>query len=75
MFFFHFENGTTNLDPTGVDLPDMKAARVEAIATVAGILRDGNVGHLWTGKPWRLWATDQPNGAGKTLLSVHITAN
>ena len=75
MFYFHFENGTTHMDHAGVDLVDMTAARAEAVATVAGILRDGDVGHLWRGKPWLLRATDEPNGAGKTLLSIHITAS
>jgi hypothetical protein len=74
MFYFHYEDGTTIMDDRGLDLLDMKAARAEAVATVAGILRDGNVGHLWSGKPWRLWVTDQPNGAGKTLFALHITA-
>jgi hypothetical protein len=75
MFYFHFENGTTNLDHSGLDLVDMTAARAEAVATVAGILRGGDVGHLWLGKPWLLWATDEPNGAGRTLLSIHITGS
>ncbi len=74
LHYFHFENGTTALDSDGINLLDLKAARIEAVETMAEIFRDGDVGVLWDGKPLRLWVTDQPNGLGQTLFTLHVTA-
>jgi hypothetical protein len=74
MFYFHFEDGAAILDRDGVDLDGTAAAHAEAVATLADILRDGEVNALWDGKPLRLWVTDQPNGLGQTLFAIHITA-
>jgi integrase len=30
--------------------------------------------YLWRGQPWRLWVTDQPGGAGKTLFTLRFSA-
>jgi hypothetical protein len=74
LHYFHFENGITALDSVGVNLLDLKAVRLEAVGTMAEIFRDGDVGTLWEGKPMRLWVTDQPDGLGQTLFTLHITA-
>ena len=75
LFYFHTENGTTTLDQEGVDLPDMTTTRAEAAGTVGSILREENLDSLWGGNALRLWVTDQPAGLGKTLLTLHLTAN
>jgi len=72
--YFHLKNGTTALDHDGIDVLDLTAVRVEALATMAEILRDGDVGPLWDGEPLRLWVTDQPDGLGQTLFTLHVTA-
>jgi hypothetical protein len=74
VFHFHWSGSATNLDRGGIDLSDLAAARAEAVATIADILRDGNVDFLWTGKPLRVWVTDQPNGSGKVLFALNVTA-
>jgi hypothetical protein len=74
VFYFHFAHSTPSLDCTGVDLPNMSAARSEAVAMIADVLLDGRPDFLWTGKPLRLWVTDQPNGAGKVLFALNVTA-
>jgi hypothetical protein len=74
LFYFHFVHGATSLDHAGVDLPDMAAVRSEAVAMIADILHDGSADFLWAGKPLRLWVTDQPNGAGKMLFALNVTA-
>jgi hypothetical protein len=74
LHYFHFKNGITSLDHDGTDFLDLTAARVEAVETMAEILHDGDVGPLWDGEPLRLWVTDQPDGLGQTLFTLHITA-
>jgi hypothetical protein len=39
-FFFHLEDGATFLDADGIDLPDLKAARDEAIRATGEMLRE-----------------------------------
>ncbi len=74
MFYFNLDNGKIDLDQLGIDLPDMAAARAEAVSTLADRLRDSNVTTLLGGKPWRLWVTSQPGGKGITLFDLQITA-
>ncbi len=70
--YFHFQNGVLTLDRNGVDLPDMTAVRTEAVETIASALREDAMEMLWNGDPLRLWVTDEPNGAGKTLLALRV---
>lgn len=74
LHYLHLQNGVTTLDYDGVDLPDIAAARLEAMRTVSLVLQEDNVDHLWHGVPLRLWVTDAPGGAGSTLLTLNITA-
>jgi hypothetical protein len=74
MYYFNSDNSAVTLDNVGVDLADMTAARAEAVSTLADILRDGNLGTLLGGKPWRVWVTDQPGSKGDTLFAVQVTA-
>ena len=71
--FFHIENGSVIMDSDGIDLPDVESARAEAVALIADVLRDGEASDLWNDHPLRVWVTDEPNGAGKTLLTLHVT--
>lgn len=72
--YFHFQNGVRTLDHDGVDLPDLLAVQTEAARTIAAIMSDDDVRGLWSGQPLRLWVTDGPNDAGKTLLALRVTA-
>ena len=72
-FFFHLEDGATFLDADGIDLPDLKAARDEAIRATAEILREiPNAIHR--GAPIRMWVTDQPHGEGAKLFALTVAA-
>jgi hypothetical protein len=71
-FYFHFANGQTILDDIGTDLPDLEAVRKEAIGTTRELMFDA-ASHFWAGEPYRLWVTDQPNAAGKTILSLQLS--
>ena len=46
-------------------------ARIEFIDQT---LRDGGGPHLWSGKQWRMWVTDQPGGVGKTFFTLRFSA-
>ena len=68
-FYFHVDDDRTILDQEGTELPDMEAARREAITASGEMLRDGSGAVIWDGKPWRMWVTDEPRGKGKPLGS------
>ena len=72
--YVHFQNGVTTLDPFGVDAPDMETIRAEAVRTAAAVLREDNLETLWAGNPLRLWVTADPDGKGKPILALEITA-
>ena len=74
MFYFNLDDGEIDLDQRGINLPDIPAARAEAVSTLADRLRDSNVRTLLTGKPWRLWVTSQPGGKGIVLFDLQIAA-
>ena len=73
-YYFNIDDGHRTIDNEGSELPDLQAAREEALTTSGDTLRDGGGPHLWNGRPWRLWVTDQPGGAGKTLFTLHFSA-
>ena len=54
-YYFHIEDHRTYIDHVGVELPDLEAARDEAVGAAGQILRDGAAKNLWSGKPWRMW--------------------
>jgi hypothetical protein len=72
LHYIHLSNGYTLLDAEGTDVP-VSSARDVAVRTASELLNRGNTEQLWTGKPWKVWVTDQPNGAGHTIASIEIT--
>jgi hypothetical protein len=73
-YYFHFEDGYTQLDDTGTDFPDIGAVRNAAITNSGEILRDGANQKLWDGTPWRMWVTDQADGKGEVFCELHFSA-
>jgi hypothetical protein len=70
-YFFHTHNGVTVLDDRGLEFPNFRAARDEAIRTCGEMLRqipsfinDGDpfLGHY------------QPEGKGMKLLTLTVSA-
>jgi len=72
-YYFHVDDGELSVDSDGVVLPNLASAKVEAVRACADMLRDAP-GALASGKPWRLWVTDQPGGLGNTLFTIQISA-
>jgi hypothetical protein len=73
-YFFNIDDGHTTIDNEGSEHPDLQSARQEALLTSSETLRDGGGPHLWSGKPWRLWVTDQPGGVGQTFFTLRFSA-
>ncbi|WP_409191717.1 DUF6894 family protein [Bradyrhizobium sp. RDM4] len=60
-YHFHILDGTAVTDETGVELPGIAEARIEAIQLAGGVLREGMAGHFWHGEPWQLLVSDSPS--------------
>jgi hypothetical protein len=73
-YYFHVEDLRTYIDEIGVELPNLPAARNEAVSAAGELLRDGSAETLWTGKPWQMWVTQSPAPSEKALLSLYFTA-
>jgi len=72
-YFFHMQDGEAVVDDEqGLELPDLNAAREEAIRTCAEMLRDMPPA-IKNGDPFRLWVTDQPSSRGTTMFAVTVT--
>ena len=63
-FFFDFADGQRDPDIEGVELPDIQAARYEAVKLAASHLRD-NPNELFTTGMWRV----ELRGEARDLLS------
>jgi Domain of unknown function (DUF6894) len=74
-FYFHVDDDVTSLDEQGTVLPDIEAARQEAITAAGEMLRSGSGKVVWGGKPWRMWVTHEPSGTGKPLLTLRFSAS
>jgi hypothetical protein len=72
-YFFHSQDGDTELDTEGTELPSLRVARDEAIRTCGEILR-GFPRAIENGGMFRLWVTDKPHGEGNTLFTVTVAA-
>lgn len=56
-FFFHVDDGEPFVDRQGTELPDMAAAREEAVRFAAALLRD-QAERFWDMTEWRVRVTD-----------------
>ena len=75
LFYFHVEDDRTVLDQQGTELPDIEAARREAITTAGEMLRNGSGAVIWSGKAWRMWVTSDPAGTSKPLFTLRFSAS
>lgn len=71
-YFFHVHDGISVLDDTGTELADIAAARAEAIDMSGQILKDGSIGELWKGVPWRVEVTDSPDPGGRMFFVLNF---
>jgi uncharacterized protein DUF6894 len=73
-YYFHVEDDKRWLDDLGQELPDIAAARTEALRVSGELLKDSPTVGLWHGTPWRLWVTDKPEGEGTTFFTLRFSA-
>jgi hypothetical protein len=69
-FYFHTENGTSIRDRDGVELPDLAAARYEAVCALGEILKE-RAEEFWAEGVLRMAVAD---AAGLTLFLVEVNA-
>ena len=69
-YFFHTEDGERLCDPEGTELPDIEAAKVEAVRYLAQRL-DNDPDELWRTGNWRIIVQDE---SALTLFIVDVTA-
>ena len=62
------------LDEEGIEFDDMTEVKTEATQSAADMLKGLNGEHFWSGDPWLLWVTDQPNGGGNTVLTLTFSS-
>jgi hypothetical protein len=75
-FYFHLFNSNNVPDDVGLDLPNLDAAKREALSFAGAILRDEKPIEIWQGQLWRLNVTDSPMiERGRTLLTIDVTAS
>jgi hypothetical protein len=73
-YYFNIKDGKTMLDEEGIELDDMEAVKNEAVQSSADMLKGLHGERFWTGEPWMPWVTDQPNGAGNTVLTLTFSS-
>jgi hypothetical protein len=72
-YYFHFRDGVISLDVEGHDCADLASVRAQAIATSGAMLKElSGSGEFWSGEAWTMWVTDEPNGKGKTILTLEF---
>jgi hypothetical protein len=67
-YFFHFHDGTDQPDRDGVELPNAKAARSEAVVFMGERLKDLD-GDFWAESEWRIRVADE---SGRTICAIRV---
>jgi len=57
-YFFHIADGIVRPDSEGTELPNLAAARIEAVTTAGQMLRDHAV-DFWSSNDWRVIVTGE----------------
>ena len=70
-FFFHRTDGTFDPDREGTELPDLKAARLEALHYAAASVRD-RPDLVWSGSTFRVEVSDDTGMLLSTVIILEI---
>ncbi len=73
-YYFHINDGEALLDDEGLEFSDFNTIKAEALRSCVDMIKDIPGNRLWSGTPWTLWVTDQPNGGGSTVLTLTLSA-
>jgi hypothetical protein len=74
LFYFNVINSETELDSDGTQLSGIAEARLQAVEMLGAILRDAGSNFPWGGTPWRVWVSDGPQGRGRVLFTLQVSA-
>ena len=72
-YHFHTADGRRRSDPEGSELPNVGAARIEAVRFASEVLR-GKADELWREGQWRVEVTDDENVLLCTVIVLGIGA-
>jgi len=72
-YFFHIHDGTSALDDTGTELPDLASAQSAALQTSGEIIKQASMENLWKGVPWEMSVTDGPQQDSRTFFVVRFS--
>jgi hypothetical protein len=74
-FHFHILNGLADDDVHGTELPDVDAAKHQAVRMMGEILREAHPRDIWGLKAWKLLVNDRGSSdSGRTYFSLEIAA-
>lgn len=74
-YCFHVMDGQELTDDTGAELPNLDAAKAEALRLTGAVLSEDAAGNIWRGSPWRIIVSDNPSPEdGRSLLTLIISA-
>jgi hypothetical protein len=73
-FYFNVMNGGTELDPDGTQLSGIAEARSQALRMLGAMLQEADSNFPWGGAPWRVWVSDGPQGSGRVLFTLQVSA-
>ena len=68
IYHFNVHDGVDCLDQMGSDLPDLAAARTEAVRRITDILNQ-DAADFWGGTPWSMKVSD---AKGLTLFTIML---
>jgi hypothetical protein len=71
IYHFHVDNGEFNPDRDGIDLPDLDAARMEAVRAAGEIINESNRSFWEHMTPWMMNVTDDEN---RLLFTLQFSA-
>lgn len=69
-YHFNVQDGARYPDTVGTELPDLEAARMEAVGRIGALLRD-NAESFWSGEKWDLTVTDENR---MVMFTLHFLA-
>ena len=72
-YFFHVHDGISILDEDGTELPDLDAARKEAVCMSGEMLRD-HAERFWNGEEWNLDVADEGGIVLFTLMFMGMNS-
>jgi hypothetical protein len=64
----------TGLIYVGTDLASLAEVKKAVVRVAHDLLSLQTSAEIWTGAPWKVWATDEPKGAGRTIAAMELRA-